>query len=95
MKVLTMSIKNWYKDLLKKYLRHENENSMEKLCMILSRIDFLSPHMDHNNSYSYIRKMELPSHIISALFKFKNYLFLTEERKFHCGLSSSNRCTHC
>ena len=33
--------------------------------------------------------------MISTLFKMKNDLFLTEERKYHCHLVNSNRCAFC
>ena len=79
---------------MKKYMTHninENEDKSLKMC----RIEFLSPDIDHTNSYSNIRKLGIPSYIMSNLFILKNDLFLTEERKFYCGLSNSNWCNDC
>jgi len=95
LQVSRMLIKNWYEKLMKKYITHENNYDKEEKCLKLSRIEFLSPHMDHNNSHMNLRKLGLPSHIMSNLFKLKNDLFLREERKYHCGLSTSNRCIYC
>ena len=65
------------------------------MCLKLTRHEFVCPHIDPNNSYINIRKLGLPSNIMLTLFKLKNDLFLTEERKYHCMLTNSNSCTYC
>ena len=52
---------------------------------------FFSPHIDHANCYMNIRKLWLPSYTMSSLFKLKNDLFLKEERKYQCGIGTSNK----
>ena len=78
---------------MKKYLTHEIFN--EEMNLKMTRAEFLSPHINHSNSYINIRNLGLPSNIMSNLFKLKNDIFLTEERKYHCGISSSNRYIFC
>ena len=78
---------------MEKYITHENHEG--EIDLKLTRIEILDPHIDHNNSYNNLRKIGLPFKIMSTLFKLKNDLFLTEERKFHCSISNSNRCIHC
>ena len=47
------------------------------------------------NSFQNIRKIGLPSRKISPLWKLKYDLFLTEERKKYCQITTNNRCQEC
>ena len=53
------------------------------------------PHVNHSTSYRNVRMSGLPSYITSALFKLQQDLYLTEERRYHCKISESNKCRRC
>ena len=85
----SMKVKDWYKLLIKKYVTHQK--SQEEYTLKPTRLELINPHIDHVNSFANIRKQGLPSKIMSTLVKLKYDLFLTEERKLYCKLSTSNR----
>ena len=64
-----MKIKYWYKFLNEKYITHEKIR--EEYELKPTKIEIFNPHIDHKNSYHNIRKMGLPSKIMSTLFKLK------------------------
>ena len=90
-----MSTKEWYQRLLKKNITHLRNTETKEWDMKPSRAEFIFPHIDHGNFYEAVRKVGLPSTHCSTLFKLKYDLFLTEERKFQCKQSVSNRCRQC
>jgi len=53
------------------------------------------PQVNHCTSYKNVRISGLLSYITSALFKLQQDLYLTEERRFHCKLSPSNKYRRC
>ena len=95
MDVFSMSTKDWYSRFVQRNITHQYNTMTDCWELKPSKIEYYSPHIDHINSYLIMRKINLPTKMISTLFKMKNDLFLTEERKYHCHLVNSNRCTFC
>ena len=88
-----MKVRDWYDLLLKESLTHEKVNG--EYTLKSSRIEILYPNINHPNSYQNIRKIGLPTRKMSPLWKLKNDLFLTEEKKKYFNLSPQNRCQRC
>ena len=95
MNVVEMNMKDWYWRLTERRKTHYYNADLDLWELTPSYKEFIFPQIDHSNVYRCIRYSGLPAQKMSTLFKLRNSLFLTEERRMYCKLSSSNRCVNC
>ena len=86
-----MKVKDWYNHLINNVTHEEDENG--EIVFKQSRIDFLFPHINHENSTNIIRQSGLHSELILSLFLLKNRLLPTKERLKCINLSTTKSCS--
>ena len=93
--IITMTGKEWYKKLLNIHMLQTYNNDSQQWELKTSKIEFLMPHINHQNKYENIHMRGLNSKTKSTLFKFVNDLLPTNERLSKIQFKESNQCDWC
>ena len=90
--VFSMKVRDWYVFFVEPIFRNLEEEGKP---LLLSRIEYLYPNVDHLQSNRCMRLSGLSSKQMSSLYCMKNDLFPSMERLYRCGKESSPRCLKC
>ena len=88
-------VKDWYNRIIKNGITHYVDETDNTPKLILTRIEYLYPNINHVTAHSTFRLKGLSPTLKSVLFQLKNDLYPSQERLFRCHKAENSNCLHC